>query len=329
MTLLWPWALLLLLAVPAAVWWYRQQLRARERRRAELAELGLVAAPTAGGRWRQLPAVLLAVGLVLLVAGLARPQARVPEPRREGTVILAFDTSASMTAPDQAPTRLAAAQALARQFVEQQPPTVLVGVVAFSSTGLVTQEATADRALVLAAIDRLTATGGTGMAGGLQAALSTIVGNPVSIGSTATGGIEQQGPDLGFHGSSSIVLLTDGEDTGELDPLELADLLSSTGVKVYPVGLGTADGTVVDIDGFQIATALQERRLRDIADRTDGSYVAGSDPQALAALAKSVDLAWTVQPRRVELTAVAAALGGLALLGALLLSLHRTGRAVA
>ncbi len=327
MTLLSPWSLLLLLVVPVAVWWYRRQLRTRERRRVELAELGLVA-PAPTGRWRWLPPALLLVGLVLLVAGLARPEARVPEPRREGTVILAFDTSASMAAPDQTPTRLAAAQALAKEFVAQQPPTVLVGVVAFSSTGLVTQEATPDRALVLGAIDRLTPTGGTGMAGGLQAALSTITGTPVSVGSTATGGVEQQGPDLGFHGSASIVLLSDGEDTGELDPVELADIVSSAGVRVYPVGLGTTDGTVVDIDGFQIATALDEARLRDIAERTDGSYIPGSDPQAQAALAQAVDLAWTVQPRRVELTAVVAGLAGLALLAALLLSLHRTGRAV-
>ena len=327
MTLLSPWSLLLLLVVPVAVWWYLRQLRTRERRRVELAELGLVA-PAPTGRWRWLQPALLLVGLVLLVAGLARPEARVPEPRREGTVILAFDTSASMAAPDQTPTRLAAAQALAKEFVAQQPPTVLVGVVAFSGTGLVTQEATPDRALVLAAIDRLTPTGGTGMAGGLQAALSTITGTPVAVGSTATGGVEQQGPDLGFHGSASIVLLSDGEDTGELDPVELADIVSSAGVRVYPVGLGTTGGTVVDIDGFQIATALDEARLRDIAERTDGSYVPGSDPQAQAALAQAVDLAWTVQPRRVELTAVVAGLAGLALLAALLLSLHRTGRAV-
>jgi Ca-activated chloride channel family protein len=328
MTFLFPWALLLLLAVPAAVWWYRGQLRTRARRRAELAELGLVAPPGPTGRWRLLPPVLLLIGLVLLVAGLARPEARVPEPRREGTVILAFDTSASMAAPDQTPTRLAAAQALAKEFVTQQPPTVLVGVVAFSSTGLVTQEATADRALVLAAIDRLTPTGGTGMAGGLQAALSTITGTPVSVGSKPTGGVEQQGPDLGYHGSASIVLLSDGEDTGELDPVELADIVSSAGVRVYPVGLGTTGGTVVDIDGFHIATALDERRLRDIAERTDGSYIAGSDPQAQAALAHAVALMWTVQPRRVELTALVAGVAGLALLAALLLALHRTGRAV-
>lgn len=327
MTLGWPWALVLLLAVPAAAWWYRRQLRARAVRRAELAELGLVAPSAAPGRLRSLPPALLLGALVLLVVGMARPEATVPEPRREGTVILAFDTSASMTAPDQHPTRLAAAQALATAWVEQQPATVLVGVVAFSGTGLVTQEATADRALVLAAIDRLTPTGGTGTAGGLQAALTTIVGAPVDLG-RALAGIEQQGPDLGYHGSSSIVLLSDGEDTGEIDPLDVADVASSAGIRVYPVGVGTTAGIVVPIDGFQIATALDEDRLRAIAERTDGTYVAAADPQALAALSGAVEVAWTVQPRRVELTAVAAALAALLILAATVLSLRRTGRAV-
>lgn len=327
MRLLWPWALLLLLAVPVAVWWYRGQVRIRAARLARLAELGL-STPAGPVRGRTLAPAMLLGALVVLVAGLARPEAKLPEPRREGTVVLAFDTSASMAAPDAAPTRLAAAKELARAFVERQPPSVLIGVVAFSGTGLVTQEPVPDRGPVLAAIERLTPTGGTGMAGGLQAALSAIVGEPVQIGVSASGGIEQQGPDLGYHGSSSIVLLSDGEDTGELDPLELTDMISSAGVRVYPVGLGSTAGTVLEVDGFRIATALREQRLRDIAERTDGRYVAGADPQALAAVAEAVDLAWTVAPRRVELTAVAAALAGLLMLGSVVLSLRRTGRAV-
>lgn len=327
MTFLWPWVLLLLLGVPLAVWWYRGQLRLREARRAQLAELGLVG-PAEPARRRALPPALLLGALVLLVVGFARPEAQVPEPRREGTVILAFDTSASMAATDQQPTRLAAAKELAKAFVAQQPPTVLIGVVAFSGTGLVTQEAVPDRTPVFAAIERLAPTGGTGMAGGLQAALSAIVGAPVMVGTSGSGGIEQQGPDLGYHGSASIVLLSDGEDTGELDPVELTDVVSSTGVRVYPVGFGSPEGTVLEIDGFQVATALDEQRLRDIADRTDGRYVGAADPQALAALSEAVDLAWTVQPRRVELTAVAAALAGLLVLASLVLSLRRTGRAV-
>ena len=125
------------------------------------------------------PPVLLLLALVVLVAGLARPEATVPQPRREGTVILAFDVSASMAAKDLAPNRIDAAKAAARTFVQKQPTTVRVGVVAFSGSGLVTQEPTTDKATVLAAIDRLTPQGGTALASGLQTSLSAIVGRPV------------------------------------------------------------------------------------------------------------------------------------------------------
>src|SRR6185312_13624665 len=91
--------------------------------------------------------------LVLLLVALGRPEVSVPLPRREGTVILAVDTSASMAATDLTPSRMDAAKAAARAFVERQPPAVRLGVVAFSGSGLVTQEVTADRASVIAAID--------------------------------------------------------------------------------------------------------------------------------------------------------------------------------
>jgi Ca-activated chloride channel homolog len=319
MTLLWPWALLALLGVPAAVLWYRRLARARTARRAELAELGFVAPATTAGR---LPPALLLAALALLLAGLARPEATVPEPRREGTVILAFDTSASMAAGDTAPTRMAAAQATARALVERQPPTVLVGVVAFSGSGLVTQEPTADRAAVIAAIDRLAPTGGTGLARGLQTALGAAVGMPVQVDPQGSG-VEQRGPDLGYHGSTAVVVLTDGEDTGPVDPAEVADIASSAGVRIYPVGVGSPQGTVLQIDGFQVATALDEPLLRDIAQRTGGRYTTVSDqPPVLD------NPAWTVQPHRIELTALVAALAGLLLLVSVGLSLRATGRAV-
>jgi Ca-activated chloride channel homolog len=327
MSLLWPWGLLALLAVPLVVAWYRRAERARARRRAELAELGMVA-PGSVGRRRWLPPALLLAALVLLLAGLARPEATVPEPRREGTVILVVDTSASMGATDAAPSRLAAAKAAARDLVARQPPTVLVGVVAFSGSGLVTQEPTGDRGVVIAAIDRLQPTGGTGLARGLQTAVGAIVGRPIQVDTKGQGGVEPQGLDLGYHGSAAVVLLSDGEDTGAVDPAEVTDIASSAGIRVFPVGVGSPRGAIIEIDGFQVATALNEPVLRGIAERTGGRYLTAADPQAATAVFDAIDLAWTVRPQRIELTALVAALAGLLLLVSVGLSLRWTRRAV-
>jgi Ca-activated chloride channel family protein len=275
------------------------------------------------------PPALFLAALVLLLTALARPEATVPQPRRDGTVILAFDVSASMAATDLAPTRLEAAKAAARAFVERQPASVRLGVVAFGGSGLVTQQATADRTAVLAAIDRLRPDGGTALARGLQTALGAIVGRPVLVDApTGPGGVEPQGPDLGYHGSAAIVLLSDGENTGDPDPIELANLASSAGVRVYPVGLGSPGGTVLQIDGFQIATALDEPLLHEIATRTDGRYFPASDAQATAAVYDAVELAWTVETEHVELTALLAAAAAVLLLVGACLSLAWFGRAV-
>lgn len=327
MTFAWPWMLLGVVAIPLVVLWYRKLLRHRAARRAALAALGLVAVASAPGWRRHLPPALLLVALLLLVTALARPEATVPQPRREGTVILAFDTSASMEAKDITPTRIDAAKAAARVFVQRQPGTVRVGVVAFSSSGLVTQEPTADQATVLAAIDRLTPSGGTALASGLQTALSTIVGRPVLVDAPSDP-LEPKGPDLGYHGSAAVILLTDGENTGGPDPLDVADIASGAGVHVYPIGLGSPQGTVLEIDGFQVATALDEPLLQEIASRTDGKYFAAADQQALASVYDSIDLTWTVANEHIELTAIFAGVAALLVLAGVGLSFVWFGRAV-
>jgi Ca-activated chloride channel homolog len=325
----WPWMLLALVAVPLVVLWYRRLQRERAERRARLASLGLVAARAERSGWRRrLPPVLLLLALVVLVAGLARPEATVPQPRREGTVILAFDVSASMAAKDLEPNRIDAAKAAARTFVQKQPSTVRVGVVAFSGSGLVTQEPTTDKATVVAAIDRLTPQGGTDLASGLQTSLSSIVGRPVLVDSGPVNPLEPRGPDLGYHGSAAVILLSDGENTAGRDPLDVADIASGAGVKVYPIGLGKPEGTVLELDGFQVATRLDEPLLREIATRTDGKYFAATDEQALAQVYDSIALAWTVADEHIELTGLFAAVAGLLLLVGVGLSFVWFGRAV-
>jgi Ca-activated chloride channel homolog len=328
MTFAWPWMLLGVVAIPLVVLWYRRLLRQRASRRAQLAALGLVAAAAPAPRWRRhLPPALLLVALALLVTALARPEATVPQPRREGTVILAFDVSASMEAKDITPSRIDAAKAAARAFVQRQPSTVRVGVVAFSSSGLVTQQPTSDQATVLAAIDRLTPEGGTALASGLQTSLSSIVGRSVLVDEPSDP-LEPKGPDLGYHGSAAVILLTDGENTVGPDPLDVADIASGAGVRVYPIGLGSPRGTVLEIDGFQVATALNEPLLQEIASRTDGKYFAASDQQALAAVYDSIDLTWTVATEHIELTAIFAGVAALLVLAGVGLSFVWFGRAV-
>ena len=67
------------------------------------------------------PAVLTLLALSALVVGMARPQVAVAVPRQEATVILAMDSSGSMTATDVQPDRMTAAREAASSFVEGLP----------------------------------------------------------------------------------------------------------------------------------------------------------------------------------------------------------------
>jgi len=328
MTFIWPWMLLSLLLVPLLVREYRRLVRRRADRRAELAAVGLVAPrAVSSGRRRYVPPVLFLAALTLLLIGLARPEATVAEARREGTVVLAFDVSGSMAATDMTPSRIEAAKAAARTFVRRQPSTIRIGVVAFGDSGLITQQATTDRATVLAAIDRLTPQGGTALGRGIQTSLSLIAGKTVQLNDD-NGSIEANGQDLGYHGSAAVILLSDGENTSGPDPLEVAQVASTAGVRVYPIGLGSPQGTVMEIDGFQVATALDEPLLRQIASTTDGEYFPAADQQALAKVYRSIDPLWTVHARWIEVTALFAVAAALLLLSGVGLSFAWFGRVI-
>jgi Ca-activated chloride channel family protein len=328
MTFVWPWLLVSLAGIPVLVAGYRRLLRRRADRRARLAALGLVpAGPGSPGRRRHLTPALILTALVLLCVALARPQATVAEPRREGTVVLAFDVSSSMSAADMRPSRMSAAKAAARAFVDKQPSTIRLAVVAFGQSGLITRQPTNDHAAVLAAIDRLSPQGGTALGRGIQTSLSAIAGKTVQL-DTPSASVEARGQDIGYFSSAAVVLLSDGENTDGPDPLQAAELASTAGVRIYPIGLGSPQGAVVQIDGFQVATALDEPLLRQIAKTTDGTYFPAADAGALRRVYDSIDLAWTVEAKRAEVTALFAVGAAVLLLLAVGLSLARTGRVI-
>ena len=326
MTLTWPWMLVGLLVLPVLVVAYRRLLAGRAARLRAMAAEGLVVVERRD-RLRHVGPALLLGALALLVLALTRPVASVSEPHREGTVVLAFDVSNSMAATDLKPTRLEAAKAAARGFVGAQPPSVHIAVVAFGGSGVVTQRPTDDRTAVLAAIARLKPQSDTSLAGGILGGLSAIAGRPVHAPSDTETGATDETP-IGYYSGTAIVLLTDGENTSGADPQSLADLASAAGVRIDPVGLGTPAGTVIEVDGFSIATALDEPVLRQIADTTGGTYRRASDAATLAAVYDSIQLQWTTRSVPHEITSLVAGVAALLLLAGATVTVLRQGRVV-
>jgi Ca-activated chloride channel homolog len=285
-------------------WLQRQRTRA-------LAAAGLTPAnPRRAGLRRHLPPLLFLAAVTLLLLAVARPQATIPVPRSTGTVVLAFDVSNSMAAKDIAPSRLAAAKSAATGFVQAQPDTVDIGVIAFDQGALTTQLPSDDHQETLAAINRLAVAGGTSLGQAILASLTVIVGRTVSL---PAAGSNEPPPDLGYWRSATIVLLSDGEDTGGPDAVAAAELAATAGVHIETIGIGTVEGTTVEVDGYQVATALNEDLLTEVAKATTGSYHRAEDARRLRDIYRSLDLRTTTKDELVELTGAAIGLAMLLL----------------
>jgi len=276
-----------------------------------------------GGIRRHLPPLLFLTALTLLLLAVARPQATVPVPRAAGTVVLAFDVSNSMAAEDVEPNRLNAAQSAAVGFVQAQPDTVDIGVIAFNQGALTTHLPTNDHEETVAAINRLTVAGGTSLGQAIVASLAAIVGQSVSLPDPSS---DPPPSDLGYWGSATIVLLSDGEDTGGPDAVAAAELAAAAGVHIETIGVGTIEGTTIEVDGYQVATSLNEDLLIQVAETTTGSYHRAEDAQALGAIYRSLELRITTEDELVELTGAVVGIAVLLLTIGGLLMINRFGR---
>jgi len=304
------------------------------RRRARaLASAGVAAA---GGRRARLAGVWFTIaGIAVLAVATAGPAVTVPVSHASGTVIIAIDVSGSMAATDVAPSRLSAAKKIAQSFVNAQPPSVNIGVVAFEQGGLEAAVPTADHATALAAIGRLSAEGGTSLGSAILAALSAITHRAVSLGPNGTA------PSIGFWPSATIVLFSDGQDGGDSGASgssasaglstgteTAAAVAEKAGVHVDTVGVGTVTGTTVDVEGYHLFTGLDEATLESISQATGGTYHPASNASELDGIASSINLRLTVANQPLPLAGAFIAFALALLVAGAVLTVARTGRVV-
>jgi Ca-activated chloride channel homolog len=312
-------------------------LIAARRRAAALAAAGIAAAATGRGR---LSGIWLTIaGIAVLAIAVAGPTVTFPASHRSGTVVLAIDVSGSMAATDVSPSRLGAAKIAATAFVSAQPPSVNIGVVAFEAGGLEAADPTADHATTTAAIARLTTGGGTSLGEAILVALSEITHKQVALGANGST------PNIGFWPSATIVLFSDGGDGGasstsggssagssgsglSATTVAAADLAQKAGVHIDTVGVGTAAGTTVDVEGYHLFTGLDESTLKSISQTTGGTYHPASTASELDGIASSINLRLTVTNEPLPLAGAFIAFALLLLAAGAVLTVTRTGRVV-
>ena len=218
--------------MPAVVGAYVVLERRRKRQSAEFANPALIPAVVdrSPGKLRYVPLVVLLVGLVAMVLGVARPHATITVPREQATVLVAIDTSRSMSAKDVKPTRLGAAVKAANEFVKKLPTKYRVAVISFGSNARVALPPTADRSLVAQALNVL------------RSGEGTAIGDAVALGVKIAKG---QRTSDGKVPPAAMLMFSDGaRDGGRTTPQAAAAMAKKAHIPVYTVVLGTPNGIV-------------------------------------------------------------------------------------
>jgi Ca-activated chloride channel homolog len=117
-----------------------------------------------------------------------------------------------------------------------------------------------------------------------------------------------------YNPSSIIVLFTDGENTVPPDPSTAVQAAADRGIRVYTVGIGSAEGATLQIEGFSVHTQRDEAMLHDIAQSTGGKYYAAESQQDLHEIYDAIQAQLVVRPEQAEITFLFAGAGILLLL---------------
>ena len=210
--------------------------------------------------------VLFSLAFAFFAIGLARPRtgAKLAERNTKGAeIIVALDVSNSMLAQDYSPNRLERAKLSIARLTERLQDD-RIGLVIFAGTSFVQLPVTTD-----------------------------YVSAKMFLGSIDTGSIPVQGTAIGdairlsiksFSAQSEksrvIVVISDGENH-EDDAVGAAKQAAELGIKVYTIGVGSAEGQPIPMDGELlkdkegniVVTKLNEQMLRDIARAGGGAYI--------------------------------------------------------
>src|ERR1700742_4674305 len=125
------WFFLFLLVVLAIVALYIVVQLARQRRMLRFANMDLLesVAPKRPSRWRHVPAILLVLSLVLFTIAMAGPTNDVRVARTRAVGMWVIPGTQSMRATAVAPNRMAAPREAAKQFADELPPGINLGLI--------------------------------------------------------------------------------------------------------------------------------------------------------------------------------------------------------
>lgn len=298
---------------------------------------------------KQVPPLVLCLGLLMLCAAMARPQTVLMSPLREATVMLVIDTSVSMRAKDLKPSRIEAAQQAAQQFIQDKPSRLRVGLVTVAGTAALAQAPTEERDALLKALDYLPLQYGSALGTGLLVSLEALLtGADIDAQKIINEASEMGGKKANDMGKSlddkakpateasasrgknmAIVLMSDGQSNMGPELLKMAELAAKHEVKVYTVGIGTKEGDVVHIQGRSMRVKLEDEALQKVSALTQGEYFRADSTEGLKNVYDQLGYKLRFEKRAMtEISAQIALLGMLLILISLVRNFARMGKII-
>jgi len=214
---------------------------------------------------------LLLLGLSLALLSLAQPRwgYTFEDVKRKGLdLLIAVDTSRSMLSNDVQPDRLERVKLAAQDLIHELQGD-RVGLIAFAGRAFLQAPLTIDYEAVMESVNDLDTTtipeGGTNISSAIALAMQ-------SFGKSAVG-------------NRALIIFTDGEELSG-DAVNVAKTATDAGVRIFTVGVGTPQGSLIPITsengetafvkdsaGQVVKSKLDDKRLREIAQATGGFYV--------------------------------------------------------
>lgn len=250
-------------------------------------QISLLKKAVGNNQLSNLPYYLRLISLILFSIALSGPvvENSSEESKASGIdIIMAIDISGSMDGLDfstttQQRTRLDAVKIVVKEFIESRPND-RIGVVAFAGRPYLASPLTLDHNWLFKRLDILE----TGMIQGG----GTAIGSAIASSANHLSRVESK--------SKIIVLLTDGENnTGAIEPLPAADAAEALGIKIYTVGAGKEGKAPYKVQGFfgseiqYREVEIDEKMLKDVADKTDGMYFRAKDLDSLTSIYNKIN----------------------------------------
>src|SRR5438128_5523712 len=213
---------------------------------------------------------LVLLALALAITALAKPRwgYTYEDVKRRGLDLLfAVDTSRSMLSNDVAPNRLERVKLAAQDLITDLQGD-RVGLIAFAGRAFLQAPLTIDYDAAVESINDLDTK--TIPEGG------TNIGEAIALATQTFG--------KSAMGNRALIIFTDGEELSG-DAVNEAKKAADAGVKIFTIGVGTAQGSLIPVEGKGeggfvkdakgqvVKSKLDENRLREIAQATGGMYL--------------------------------------------------------